>query len=631
MLKGRSVQYLKDNIEQCIIEMKQPVQLLKFGSSGRPGFRDFYVTPDLNSLAWTSKNKAAAQTKVDFKDFKSIQFGQRTEKFKRNNRPDLEHLSFSIMYVDPSSPGQQDSLDLVCKDEDEFQMFTLALQALVDGKFDRKRLADQERTWQAEKKSSKRMGQQDAFKGANDVYAFGWGEWGQNGLGTGEVLQSNPLPKLLEHLLGQGVLRVACGWSHSACLLEDGNIVQFGNRTGTGLTEDFFTPTLTKVPERQVIIALACGGFHSAALTDTGHVLTWGCNVHGQLGHGDFRDVSEPKMVEALAGTVASETVRSVICGMSFTAALAVDERGSVAVDPEAEVKTSHRSRPTGGTTRLYTWGCGDHGALGHNDVKDQPIPTLVKALNGVGIQKIAAGHSHMLAATNTMLYSWGWNGCGQLGLGSEEDQYVPHGIDSLKGNEITQIGCGAGHSVALVKQSKIDATVVYTWGSNGNGQLGQGKKKKQLKPQAVTELSRVLVVEVACGAFHTLVRTAEGDVMSCGANKYGQLGHGHTTDSDEFKAIESLKGKNARFLAPGGQHTTVLTPRHWVEDSEVKECMGCKGAFSFVNRKHHCRNCGGIFCNSCSSKKVAILKYGLTEPVRVCNSCFGKLTAVAR
>ncbi len=61
---------------------------------------------------------------------KELKFGQRTEKFKRNARPDLAHLSFSLVYRDESTltgdmRAEEDlTLDLVCKDENEFQHWT---------------------------------------------------------------------------------------------------------------------------------------------------------------------------------------------------------------------------------------------------------------------------------------------------------------------------------------------------------------------------------------------------------------------------------------------------------------------------------------------------------------------------
>ncbi len=91
-------EFTKEALFKSICLMQVPTQLLKFGSSGKPGFRYFQLTEDLRSLTWQSKNKAAANTKVDLSVIKEIKYGQRTEKFKRNNRPDLEHLSFSLIY-----------------------------------------------------------------------------------------------------------------------------------------------------------------------------------------------------------------------------------------------------------------------------------------------------------------------------------------------------------------------------------------------------------------------------------------------------------------------------------------------------------------------------------------------------
>jgi len=63
---------------------------------------------------------------------------------------------------------------------------------------------------------------------------------------------------------------------------------------------------------------------------------------------------------------------------------------------------------------------------------------------------------------------------------------------------------------------------------------------------------------------------------------------------------------------------------RKWKDDTEVVSCTSCQSGFSLTNRKHHCRNCGNIFCNECSSKQANMTGY--KKPQRVCEACFGEL-----
>eukprot|EP00659_Diplonema_papillatum_P001888 gene1888-2859_t len=61
-----------------------------------------------------------------------------------------------------------------------------------------------------------------------------------------------------------------------------------------------------------------------------------------------------------------------------------------------------------------------------------------------------------------------------------------------------------------------------------------------------------------------------------------------------------------------------------WKPDRDTTKCEECKAEFSFFNRRHHCRRCGGLYCNKCSSEKRVLdsqLGYG-HEPQRVCRQC---------
>lgn len=73
-------------------------------------------------------------------------------------------------------------------------------------------------------------------------------------------------------------------------------------------------------------------------------------------------------------------------------------------------------------------------------------------------------------------------------------------------------------------------------------------------------------------------------------------------------------------------QHTNdcVLQAPKWIPDNDAPLCMNCAVPFhSFFRRRHHCRNCGGVFCNICSSLCTPLPKYGLYKAVRVCKDCF--------
>ncbi|VDM16968.1 unnamed protein product [Hydatigera taeniaeformis] len=59
-------------------------------------------------------------------------------------------------------------------------------------------------------------------------------------------------------------------------------------------------------------------------------------------------------------------------------------------------------------------------------------------------------------------------------------------------------------------------------------------------------------------------------------------------------------------------------------------ECFRCKSTFTTFRRKHHCRNCGNVFCGECTTGRAGIPKYGIEKEVRVCDNCLFELTRLA-
>lgn len=88
----------------------------------------------------------------------------------------------------------------------------------------------------------------------------------------------------------------------------------------------------------------------------------------------------------------------------------------------------------------------------------------------------------------------------------------------------------------------------------------------------------------------------------------------------DTMAALQELGRENQTLQIENTKHQN----RKWTDDAEVTHCTLCMKQFTVTIRKHHCRNCGNIFCNECSSKTaiIAVSK----KPVRVCNNCYGEV-----
>ena len=74
----------------------------------------------------------------------------------------------------------------------------------------------------------------------------------------------------------------------------------------------------------------------------------------------------------------------------------------------------------------------------------------------------------------------------------------------------------------------------------------------------------------------------------------------------------------------PVGQSVTVARARQveWEPDCSRTTCSRCSRPFSFFNRRHHCRNCGKLFCGDCTAYTLPLPEKGYHHYVRVCDSC---------
>jgi hypothetical protein len=97
-------------------------------------------------------------------------------------------------------------------------------------------------------------------------------------------------------------------------------------------------------------------------------------------------------------------------------------------------------------------------------------------------------------------------------------------------------------------------------------------------------------------------------------------------SDLNRYASLrEDLVHLHGEAEAPSTERSCEPTERPpiWIPDVEAPKCMSCGVNFTVVKRRHHCRNCGKVFCARCSSNSVPLPKFGHHKPVRVCNRCF--------
>ncbi|XP_031251512.1 PH, RCC1 and FYVE domains-containing protein 1-like [Pistacia vera] len=452
---------------------------------------------------------------------------------------------------------------------------------------------------------------------------FIWGE----GIGDG-VLGGGPnrvgscfagkmdslLPKALESAVVLDVQNIACGGRHAALVTKQGEIFSWGEesggRLGHGVDSDVLHPKLVDSLSNMNIELVACGEYHTCAVTLSGDLYTWGDGTYnyGLLGHGNEVSHWVPKRVN---GHLEGIHVSYISCGPWHTA-----------------VVTS--------SGQLFTFGDGTFGVLGHGDRKSISIPREVESLKGLRTVRAACGVWHTAAVVEVMvgnssssncssgkLFTWGDGDKGRLGHGDKEAKLVPTCVAALVEPNFCQVACGHSLTVALTT-----AGHVYTMGSPVYGQLGNPHADGKLPTRVEGKLFKSFVEEIACGAYHVAVLTSKTEVYTWGKGANGRLGHGDTDDRNSPSLVEALKDKQVKSIACGTNFTAAICLHKWVSGVDQSMCSGCRLPFNFKRKRHNCYNCGLVFCHSCSSKKSlrASMAPNPNKPYRVCDNCFNKL-----
>ncbi|CAA7404961.1 unnamed protein product [Spirodela intermedia] len=452
----------------------------------------------------------------------------------------------------------------------------------------------------------------DDCESLGDVYVWGkvWFD-GVDGCSKTDVL----LPKLLESNIVLEVQHIACGARHAALVTRQGEVFTWGEdnggRLGRGYHTDFSHPQLIESLAIYNIDYVVCGEHHSCAISVSGDLYTWGNdNLHvGFLGHGT--DVSHwiPKRVSS---PLEGFQVLYVACGSWHSALVTF-------------------------SGRLYTFGDGTFGVLGHGDRESIAYPREVESLNGLKTIKVACGVWHTAAIVeisgqfgvnviSRKLFTWGDGDKYRLGHGDRESRLVPTCVSSLIDYNFHQLACGHTLTVSLTTSGHV-----FTMGSTCYGQLGNPHSNGIIPCIVQDRLVGELVEEIACGAYHVAVVTSRSEVFTWGKGANGRLGHGDIEDRTTPTLVEALKDKHIKSISCGSNFMASICIHKWVSSIDQSFCSGCRQAFSFTRKSHNCYNCGLVHCHACSSKKVmrAALAPTLRKPHRVCDSCYTKLKAL--
>ncbi|KAI5651734.1 VHS domain-containing protein [Phthorimaea operculella] len=100
--------------------------------------------------------------------------------------------------------------------------------------------------------------------------------------------------------------------------------------------------------------------------------------------------------------------------------------------------------------------------------------------------------------------------------------------------------------------------------------------------------------------------------------------------NSQKYRAVQDtvniLKAEGYKFpaLKESDAMFSADTAPEWADG---EECHRCRVAFSLMVRRHHCRACGQVFCQQCSSKTSTLPKFGIEKEVRVCDTCYDKVS----
>ncbi|HET7017105.1 MAG TPA: hypothetical protein VFI65_24495 [Streptosporangiaceae bacterium] len=300
---------------------------------------------------------------------------------------------------------------------------------------------------------------------------------------------------------------------------------------GDGSNTDAGIPVAVRLPRGTRVVQARAGCDHAIALTAAGRVLAWGDDTFGQLGDGSDQQRFTPVRVKLPPG---GSKIISISAGCDHNLAL-----------------TS--------SGRVFAWGYNIDGELGDGTTTNRALPVKVRFPTGTRIKSISAGYGDSLAVTTSgRVLAWGDNSYGQLGDGNFTGvARKPLSVKLPGGVKIAEVACGAFHNLAVTTTG-----LVYGWGYNAHGELGDKSVANADLPVRVALPTGTRVSQVSAGVNHSVALTAAGHVLAWGFDIYGQLGDGTTApvSRDVPVRVKFSAPVKIKAIGAGRDHAVVIT-----------------------------------------------------------------------
>lgn len=315
---------------------------------------------------------------------------------------------------------------------------------------------------------------------------------------------------------------------------------------------------LPGLKEDERVVHAACGRQHTILVTSEGRAFSVGTNAYGQLGNGSKTELKKPEVTKWQVVQLPSfEKAICAAAGADFSTFAC--ESGSV----YAVGSGQYGQLGNGRTGEFITSG---------NRIAFDVITTPVRMAGFGGsegeikIKQIASGTNHTLALDETgKVWSWGFGGYGRLGHKTPKDEHRPRRIDTFDSPMycLDLITCGQSSSFATQKNRKS----CYTWGMTKR----TGETNMYPKPQF--DLQGWEIRSLASGTTSTVV-SAERSVISWGGSPtFGELGYGlgKPKSSTKPQVMGGIEGLLVQQVTEGMAFTAMLVA---VENDEEKKIL---------------------------------------------------------